>query len=119
MACPKPLDRGDEGGRPILEITGLSKNFGGVAALVDYSLSLSRGEILGLIGPNGAGKTTAFNLLTGVTRPTAGRILFEGRDITGRAAPDFAELGIARTFQTSRLFNDLTVIERLRASHRV
>ncbi len=101
---------------PILQVAGLSKRFGGVEALSDYHLALAPGELLGLIGPNGAGKTTAFNLLTGVTRPSAGEIRFQGRDITGLPAPRFTELGIARTFQSSRLFRDLTVAENVMAA---
>ena len=102
-------------GRPLLEVSGLTKRFGGVEALADYHLRLDRGELLGLIGPNGAGKTTVFNLLTGVSRPSAGRIAFDGRDITGRAAHRFAAFGIARTFQNVRLFRDLSVLENVMA----
>ncbi len=98
---------------PILDVSGLSKSFGGVAALAGYHLQLGHGDLLGLIGPNGAGKTTAFNLLTGVIRPSEGRIVFEGRDITDLSAPRFTALGIARTFQASRLFRDLTVLENV------
>ncbi len=105
-----------DAGTPILQVSGLFKRFGGVEALADYHLELTPGELLGLIGPNGAGKTTAFNQLTGVTRPSAGQIRFQGRDITGLPAPRFTELGIARTFQTSRLFRDLTVAENVMAA---
>ena len=101
---------------PLLDVSDLSKSFGGVAALAGYHLRLGRGEMLGLIGPNGAGKTTAFNLLTGVIRPSDGRIVFEGREITGLSAPRFAALGIARTFQASRLFRDLSVLENVMAA---
>lgn len=100
---------------PLLEVSGLTKRFGGVEALSGYHLRLAQGELLGLIGPNGAGKTTAFNLLTGVVRPSAGKIVFSGRDITGKAAHRFAALGIARTFQNIRLFRDLTVLENVMA----
>lgn len=99
----------------ILEVSGLSKQFGGVRALSDYSLSLRRGELLGLIGPNGAGKTTAFNLLTGVLRPSSGSIVFEGRDLTGLPAHRYAATGISRTFQNIRLFRDLTVLDNVKA----
>ncbi len=103
-------------GAALLEARDLSKRFGGVEALTHYHLRLGGGELLGLIGPNGAGKTTAFNLLTGVFRPTAGRILLEGRDMTGLPAHRFAALGIARTFQTVRLFRDLSVRENVMAA---
>ncbi len=99
----------------LLQAKGLGKHFGGVQAVTDYSLSLRRGEIKGLIGPNGAGKTTVFNLLSGVLKPSSGSIAFCGRDIT-RAAPEgVAALGLARTFQNIRLFNDLTVLENVMA----
>lgn len=112
------MAQGEQGisAAPILEVTGLAKRYGGVEALSDYHLELAAGELLGLIGPNGAGKTTAFNLLTGVTRPSAGRIRFLGQDITGQAAPRFTALGIARTFQTSRLFRELSVVENVMAA---
>ena len=107
--------RGDDDA-PLLEATGLGKRFGGVVALSGYRLRLARGELLGLIGPNGAGKTTAFNLLSGVLRPSSGRIVFAGRDVTGQPAHRFAALGIARTFQNIRLFRDLTVEENVMAA---
>ncbi|MDF2094604.1 ABC transporter ATP-binding protein [Aquibaculum arenosum] len=96
-----------------LKAEGLTKRFGGLVALSDYSVELSQGEVLGLIGPNGAGKTTAFNLLTGVLAPTSGRIGLEGRDLTGTKPEDFAVAGIARTFQNIRLFRDLSVWENV------
>lgn len=99
----------------ILEVSDLSKQFGGVRALSNYNLSLRRGELLGLIGPNGAGKTTAFNLLTGVLKPTSGSIVFEGKALTGRPAHHFATAGISRTFQNIRLFRDLTVLDNVKA----
>lgn len=102
-----------DGAVPLLEARGLSKRFGGVQALANYHLRLGRGELLGLIGPNGAGKTTAFDLLTGVLRPTSGTIRVEGRSITGLPAYRFAALGIARTFQNIRLFRDLSVRENV------
>lgn len=99
----------------ILQVSDLSKQFGGVRALADYRLSLRRGELLGLIGPNGAGKTTAFNLLTGILRPTSGTILFNGKSLAGRPAHQFAAVGISRTFQNIRLFRDLSVLDNVKA----
>jgi len=96
-----------------LQAEKLTKRFGGLVALSNYSLALHSGEILGLIGPNGAGKTTAFNLLTGVLRPTGGRIRLAGHDLTNRKPEDFAVAGLARTFQNIRLFRDLSVWENV------
>jgi branched-chain amino acid transport system ATP-binding protein len=87
--------------------------FGGLAALTDLDLEINEGEIIGLIGPNGAGKTTAFNAITGVVRPAAGKIFFLDKDITGWRPPRVARTGIARTFQNIRLYEDLTVIENV------
>jgi branched-chain amino acid transport system permease protein len=100
---------------PLLEVRDLSKNFGGVAALADVSLSASRREIVSLIGPNGAGKTTLLNVITGVYPPTAGSVRLCGREITGLRPNRIVALGIARTFQNIRLFADLTVIENVAA----
>jgi branched-chain amino acid transport system ATP-binding protein len=97
----------------VFQVQGLSKRFGGLAALDDYRLELEQGAILGLIGPNGAGKTTAFNLLSGVLAPSGGRILLHGRDLTGAGPEAFALAGIGRTFQNSRLFRDLAVWENV------
>ncbi len=105
----------DATGSIVLDIIDLSKRFGGVEALSDYCLQLSYGELLGLIGPNGAGKTTVFNLLSSVIRPSSGKIIFQGQDITNLAAHRFAALGIARTFQNIRLFRELTVLENVMA----
>jgi branched-chain amino acid transport system ATP-binding protein len=99
---------------PLLEVEGLGKNFGGVQALNDYSLGLHEGELMGLIGPNGAGKTTVFNLLTSVIRPSRGRILFRGRDITWSRPDRNAALRMARTFQNIRLFKALPVIDNVK-----
>jgi branched-chain amino acid transport system ATP-binding protein len=97
----------------ILQAHGLSKQFGGTAALKSVSFSAAPGEILGLIGPNGAGKTTLLNLLCGVLRPTHGRVLFGGRDITGLKPHAVARMGIARTLQTPRSFPSMTVLENV------
>lgn len=98
-----------------LEAQGIRRTFGGVVALDDYALRLTAGECVGLIGPNGAGKTTAFNVLTGVLKPTQGSIRVRGKDMTGRAPHVLADHGVARTFQNIRLFADLTVTETVQA----
>ena len=97
----------------VLETVGLTKRFGGIVAANEVSLQIEKGARYALIGPNGAGKTTVVNLLTGVLRPTAGRILLDGRDITEAQAHDRVRLGIARTFQINQLFGDLTPIEAI------
>jgi branched-chain amino acid transport system ATP-binding protein len=100
----------------LLEITGLTKYFGGLAAVEQFDMAVNEGEIVGLIGPNGAGKTTVFNLITGVITPTKGKVMFEGADITGRKPHKVAEWGIGRTFQLNPLFADFTVLENVSAS---
>ena len=101
----------------LLEVKGLTKNFGGLSAVSNVSLKAEKGELIGLIGPNGAGKTTFFNLLTGVYVPTEGTIELEtenGKTLLNRIAPNkITELGLARTFQNIRLFKDLTVLENV------
>jgi branched-chain amino acid transport system ATP-binding protein len=99
----------------ILQTAGLSKSFAGLQALQNLSISVRRGEILGLIGPNGAGKTTCFNLLTGFQAPTAGRITFREQAITGKPPARIARLGMARTFQNIRVFGSLSVLENVLA----
>jgi len=99
-----------------IEISGLTKYFGGLAAVSQLDMYVNEGEILGLIGPNGAGKTTVFNLITGVFPPTKGRVIFEGTDITGRKPHVIAKLGIGRTFQLNPLFADFTVLQNVSAS---
>lgn len=101
---------------PILQIENLSKAFHGLQALIGYRLQLRPGELLGIIGPNGAGKTTLFNLITGVLKPTSGRISFAGRDITGLSPAAICRAGIARTFQNIRLFSSISVLENVRIS---
>jgi branched-chain amino acid transport system ATP-binding protein len=101
----------------LLKVEGLTKQFGGIVALSDYSISINRGEIIGLIGPNGAGKTTVFNILSGVIKPTKGRIFFENREITRLRSDRKAALGISRTFQNIRLFNDLSVIDNIKVAY--
>jgi branched-chain amino acid transport system ATP-binding protein len=102
-------------GETLLEAVGLTRSFGGVVALEDYSLRIASNDLIGLIGPNGAGKTTVFNLLSGVLAPDAGRIFWRGSEVTDRPAHIIARLGLARTFQNIRLFPDLSVIENVMA----
>jgi len=98
---------------PILQADRISKQFRGLTAVEEYSLHLEAGTIAGLIGPNGAGKTTVFNVLTGVMKPTSGRVYLAGREITGLRPDRIAALGMARTFQNLRLFNGLSVLENV------
>jgi ABC-type branched-subunit amino acid transport system ATPase component len=108
----------------LLEARQIVKRFGGLTALNDLDFSLPAGMIAGLIGPNGAGKTTFFNMVTGLYHPSSGRLVFDGRDITGLRPNRVTRLGISRTFQTIRLFKNMTVLDnvlvgmncRLRAS---
>jgi ABC-type branched-subunit amino acid transport system ATPase component/ABC-type branched-subunit amino acid transport system permease subunit len=102
--------------RPALEVTGLTRSFGGIRAVSDLSVTLHQGEILGIIGPNGAGKTTLFDLIGGSTVPEEGRIVLRGNDIT-RLGPDVrARLGLGRSFQDARLFSGLTVAQTIAVS---
>jgi ABC-type branched-subunit amino acid transport system ATPase component len=98
---------------PILETIDLEKRFGGIVAAHDLSLSIEKGARHALIGPNGAGKTTVINLLTGVLKPTDGRIILDGKDITALAPHQRVRLGMARTFQINQLFPDLTPLESI------
>ncbi|MBN2042010.1 MAG: ABC transporter ATP-binding protein [Spirochaetes bacterium] len=100
----------------MLEVKGLSKFFGGLEAVSNIDMTVKAGEIFGLIGPNGAGKTTFFNLINGVIRPTRGRVIFEGQDITGKKPHSVAKKGIIRTFQANNIFPDFTVIENVSLS---
>ena len=99
----------------MLELVGVSISFDGLHALDDVSFGVDQGEVLGLIGPNGSGKSTAFNIITGVLRPTTGRVILEGRDITGRKSHEIARLGIGRTFQLVRPFLELTALDNVLA----
>jgi branched-chain amino acid transport system ATP-binding protein len=99
---------------PLLALRGVTLNFGGLRAVADLDLELPRGGLYGLIGPNGAGKTTVFNLVTGVYAPTHGSILLEGKPIQGQPTSRIAGRGVARTFQSSRLFPDLTCLDNVR-----
>lgn len=102
----------------LLNVTNLTKSFGGLTAVSNVNMHLEKGELVGLIGPNGAGKTTLFNLLTGVYEPTTGEVVLntEGKErkIQGRKPYDITKEGLARTFQNIRLFKDLTVLDNVR-----
>jgi branched-chain amino acid transport system ATP-binding protein len=98
----------------LLDVRELSVRFGGLTAVDAVSCTLDAGELVGIIGPNGAGKTTFFNAISGVIAPTAGRLLVGGDDLTGRAPQHFAAHGIARTFQTPRVFADMRVDDNVR-----
>jgi branched-chain amino acid transport system ATP-binding protein len=97
----------------VLVAEGLRKEFGGLVAVNDVDFEVPRGKIVSLIGPNGAGKTTFFNMLTGVYRPTAGRITFLGEDVTGKPPHAITERGVGRTFQNIRLFRNMTALENV------
>jgi branched-chain amino acid transport system permease protein len=105
---------GDSG--TILEVEHLHKQFRGLVAIGDVSLSIRSGEILGIVGPNGSGKTTLFNVISGLYRPSAGTVTLDGRVISGAPAHRISQLGIARTFQHLRLFGDLTVADNVLVS---
>jgi ABC-type branched-subunit amino acid transport system ATPase component len=100
----------------LLELTGISKRFGGLTVMENLDLHVDEGEIVSVIGPNGAGKTTLFNLVTGVYRPDAGEIRFEGKSLLGLEPHQITGRGVARTFQTLRLFLNLTVKENVMAA---
>lgn len=103
----------------LMEIRNLDKSFGGLSAVLNFNFRLDQKELIGLIGPNGAGKTTVFNLITGVYKPDQGSIVFNGQDIVGMAPHTICALGIARTFQNIRLFNDLSVLDNVKiAAHK-
>ena len=97
----------------VLETRGLTRRFGGLAAVSGVDLSVAPGEVRSIIGPNGAGKTTLFNVVTGALAPTAGRVFFEGRDVTGWRPADIFRAGIVRSFQVSHVFPKLTVRENI------
>jgi len=97
----------------VLEISRLTRRFGGLFAVNDVSFSVGAGEVVSVVGPNGAGKTTLFNLITGVLKPDGGRVALDGKDITGAAPHRLAAMGIARTFQNIRLFKHLNALENV------
>jgi branched-chain amino acid transport system ATP-binding protein len=98
---------------PILECHDVSKHFGGLAALTNVNLSVQEGEVFGLIGPNGAGKTTLFNVMSAAFPPKSGSITFKGRDITGLKPYQICRMGMARTFQSVKIFRDMTVLQNV------
>jgi len=98
---------------PLLEVTGLTKRFGGVVANRDVSFRVGPGELVGVIGPNGAGKSTLFDLITGFTRPDAGTVRIDGRDATGLRPDEICRLGLGRTFQKLRPFHGMTALENV------
>jgi branched-chain amino acid transport system ATP-binding protein len=107
-------DRGNNyGEKPLLQIRGVSKHFGGVPALAEVSFNAAAGQVTALIGPNGAGKTTLLNCLSGVLQPDRGTIWFNGADLAGLPAHKVAHVGIARTFQNLRLFPRLSVLDNV------
>lgn len=101
----------------LLKATKLSKVFGGLKAVSDFSIEIGKGELIGLIGPNGAGKTTAFNLLTGVYQPTTGAIDFDDKSILGLKPYQITQKGVARTFQNIRLFSELSVLDNVKIAY--
>jgi branched-chain amino acid transport system ATP-binding protein len=100
----------------LLQVKGLGKRFGGINAVSDYRLFLENNELVGLIGPNGAGKTTVFNMLSGILKPSSGRMFFSGKEITAFSPSQTAKAGIARTFQNIRLFKDLSVLDNIKVA---
>ncbi len=99
---------------PVLDVRNLGIDFGGLKAVDNFTLTIGKTEIAGLIGPNGAGKTTVFNLLTNVYKPTRGAILLDGEPTAGKEPYEINKMGIARTFQNIRLFNEMTVIDNVK-----
>ncbi|CAM3362709.1 ABC transporter ATP-binding protein [Bordetella sputigena] len=100
----------------MLEVQGLSKSFGGIHAVRDIDFRVDAGRIVSLIGPNGAGKTTCFNLVTGFYAPSAGRVRFQGRDVTGARPHEMARMGVVRTFQKTNVLKNLSVRDNLKAA---
>jgi len=100
-------------GEPLLQVTRLSKSFGGVQAIINVSFELTQGEILGVIGPNGSGKTTLVNLITGFVKPDKGTISFKGMDVTGFPPHKIANMGLTRTFQVMRPYHSLSAYKNL------
>jgi branched-chain amino acid transport system ATP-binding protein len=112
-ASELPLRAEQAAGLPLLQLEGLSKRFGGLPAVDNLSVSVRQGEVLGIIGPNGAGKSTLVNLIAGALRPTAGKVIYQGKDISHASANRRAHLGIARTFQITQPFTGLDIRENV------
>jgi branched-chain amino acid transport system permease protein len=104
---------GEGGSGPILQASGLTKRYGGLLANSDIDFTVNRGELRGIIGPNGAGKSTFFKMLTCEVSPTSGKIMFDGRDITGMSVTDVCQLGLTKSYQVNQLFTGLTVRENI------
>jgi branched-chain amino acid transport system ATP-binding protein len=102
---------------PVLEVNALTKHFGGLRAVNNFNMRITKGELVGLIGPNGAGKTTAFNMITGLYFPSSGEIIFEGESVVGYQPYEITRLGIGRTFQNIRLFSNLSVLDNVRIAY--
>ena len=98
----------------LLDVKNLGISFGGLRAVNEFDLTIQKEQLYGLIGPNGAGKTTVFNLLTGVYKPDAGKVILDGKDITGERNIEISKAGIARTFQNIRLFKDMSVLDNVK-----
>lgn len=116
MPAPPPRRSPGHSESPALSVTGVTKSFGGLRAVADATFGIAPQRITGLIGPNGAGKSTTINIICGAIRPDAGRITFEGIDLTGQPAHEVARRGVVRTFQRANLFPRLTVMENLLAA---
>jgi branched-chain amino acid transport system ATP-binding protein len=101
------------GGAPIYSANSITKAFGGLVAVDDVTFSIPKGSIVSIIGPNGAGKTTFFNILTGLYKPTRGRLTFNGKDVTRKRPDEITHLGVARTFQNIRLFGTMSAVENV------
>ena len=100
--------------KPLLKTSGLGIQFGGLKAVDEFNFEIGEGQLFGLIGPNGAGKTTIFNLLTGVYKPTSGKILLDGVSLNKKSPTQITQMGIARTFQNIRLFKEMSVIDNVK-----
>jgi len=116
VAGPAGPQDGGAGPGSVLDLTNLSLSFGGLRALSELNLQVGDGEIVSLIGPNGAGKTTVFNVITGVYEPSGGDVVFAGKSIAGLAPHSVARMGVGRTFQSLRLFLNMSVIENVMAA---
>src|SRR5262249_43588112 len=112
-ANPAVVHHGDPTKPPILQATGLTKRYGGLVANSDIDFTVNHGELRGIIGPNGAGKSTFFKMLTCEIPPTSGKIVFEGRDITGTSVTDVCQFGLTKSYQVNQLFTGLTVRENV------